>query len=124
MNKQANYFKTLLIVTALFLSACSEPDNQHFNVKSNDVVLTVKANGELESSSSAMIAPPSVARMWQYQIKTMQPENSHVKKGQVVISFDDKPVRDRLIDKQGKLERAKKQLSKLNGMSCLYTFST
>ncbi|TGE79698.1 HlyD family secretion protein [Pseudoalteromonas sp. KS88] len=110
MNKQANYFKTLLIVTALFLSACSEPDNQHFNVKSNDVVLTVKANGELESSSSAMIAPPSVARMWQYQIKTMQPENSHVKKGQVVISFDDKPVRDRLIDKQGKLERAKKQL--------------
>ncbi|MFU2512076.1 efflux RND transporter periplasmic adaptor subunit [Pseudoalteromonas sp. ASV78] len=110
MNNNALYFKTLLISTALLLSACNKQSEQNFSVKSSDIVLNVKANGELESSTSAIIAPPAVARMWQYQIKTMQPENSHVKKGDVVVSFDDKQVRDKLIDKQGDLERAKKQL--------------
>lgn len=104
------YFKTLLISSVLLLTACDEQSEQNFHVKNSDIVLTVKANGELESSTSAIIAPPSVARMWQYQIKTMQPENSQVKKGDVVVSFDDKQVRDKLIDKQGDLERAKKQL--------------
>lgn len=104
------YFKTLLISSVLLLTACDEQSEQNFSVKNSDIVLTVKANGELESSTSAIIAPPSVARMWQYQIKTMQPENSQVKKGDVVVSFDDKQVRDKLIDKQGDLERAKKQL--------------
>ncbi|CAM3746220.1 MULTISPECIES: efflux RND transporter periplasmic adaptor subunit [Pseudoalteromonas] len=104
------FSKALLVSSALFLTACNEQNEQNFSVERSDIVLSVKANGELESSTSAIIAPPSVARMWQYQIKTMQPENSHVKKGDVVVSFDDKQVRDKLIDKQGDLERAKKQL--------------
>ncbi|MDQ9091609.1 HlyD family efflux transporter periplasmic adaptor subunit [Pseudoalteromonas haloplanktis] len=104
------FSKALLVSLALFLTACNEQNEQNFSVERSDIVLSVKANGELESSTSAIIAPPSVARMWQYQIKTMQPENSHVKKGDVVVSFDDKQVRDKLIDKQGDLERAKKQL--------------
>lgn len=104
------YFKTLLLSTVVLLTACNEQNEQNFSVKNSDIVLSIKANGELESSTSALIAPPSIARMWQYQIKTMQPENSHVKKGQVVVSFDDKQIRDKLIDKQGDLARAKKQL--------------
>ncbi|TMN71055.1 HlyD family secretion protein [Pseudoalteromonas sp. S1727] len=104
------FSKALLVSSVLFLTACNEQNEQNFSVERSDIVLSVKANGELESSTSAIIAPPSVARMWQYQIKTMQPENSHVKKGDVVVSFDDKQVRDKLIDKQGDLERAKKQL--------------
>ena len=96
--------------TVVLLTACNEQNEQNFSVKNSDIVLSVKANGELESSTSALIAPPSIARMWQYQIKTMQPENSHVKKGQVVVSFDDKQIRDKFIDKQGNLARAKKQL--------------
>jgi len=110
MSNNTFYFKTLLLSTVLLLSACDESNEQVFNVKSSDILLSVKANGELESATSAIIAPPSIARMWQYQIKTMLPENSNVKKGQVVVSFDDKQVRDKLIDKQGDLERAKKQL--------------
>ncbi len=94
----------------LLLTACNDDKQQHYLVKNSDIAITVNANGELESSTSAIIAPPSVARMWQYQIKTMLAENTQVKKGQVVVSFDDKQVRDKLIDKQSSLERAKKQL--------------
>jgi HlyD family secretion protein len=94
----------------LLLTACNDDEQQHYLVKKSDIAITVNANGELESSTSAIIAPPSVARMWQYQIKTMLAENTQVKKGQVVVSFDDKQVRDKLIDKQSSLERAKKQL--------------
>ena len=94
----------------LLLTACNDDEQQHYLVKNSDITITVNANGELESSTSAIIAPPSVARMWQYQIKTMLAENTPVKKGQVVVSFDDKQVRDKLIDKQSSLERAKKQL--------------
>tara|TARA_R110001606_G_scaffold43811_1_gene115581 strand:+ start:3440 stop:4567 length:1128 start_codon:yes stop_codon:yes gene_type:complete len=94
----------------LLLTACNDDEQQHYLVKKSDIAITVNANGELESSTSAIIAPPSVARMWQYQIKTILAENTQVKKGQVVVSFDDKQVRDKLIDKQSSLERAKKQL--------------
>ena len=110
MNNKTCYLKALSISTVLLLTACDKQDAQYFTVKSSDIALHVKANGELESSTSAIIAPPSIARMWQYQIKTMQPENSQVKKGDIVVSFDDKQVRDKLIEKQGELERAKKQL--------------
>lgn len=94
----------------LLLTACNDDKQQYYQVKKSDIAITVNANGELESSTSAIIVPPSVARMWQYQIKTMLAENTQVKKGQVVVSFDDKQVRDKLIDKQSSLERAKKQL--------------
>ncbi|MBB1408021.1 efflux RND transporter periplasmic adaptor subunit [Pseudoalteromonas sp. SG44-17] len=105
-----NHNVLCIILSMLLLTACNDDEQQHYLVKKSDIAITVNANGELESSTSAIIAPPSVARMWQYQIKTMLAENTQVKKGQVVVSFDDKQVRDKLIDKQSSLERAKKQL--------------
>ncbi|WP_257326990.1 efflux RND transporter periplasmic adaptor subunit [Pseudoalteromonas rhizosphaerae] len=105
-----NHNVLCIILNMLLLTACNDDEQQHYLVKKSDIAITVNANGELESSTSAIIAPPSVARMWQYQIKTMLAENTQVKKGQVVVSFDDKQVRDKLIDKQSSLERAKKQL--------------
>ncbi|WP_339692039.1 HlyD family efflux transporter periplasmic adaptor subunit [uncultured Pseudoalteromonas sp.] len=105
-----NHNVLCIILSMLLLTACNDDEQQHYLVKKSDIAITVNANGELESSTSAIIAPPSVARMWQYQIKTILAENTQVKKGQVVVSFDDKQVRDKLIDKQSSLERAKKQL--------------
>ena len=99
-----------VIMFVCVLSACNDESQQTHVVKSSDIAITVNANGELESSTTAIIAPPSVARMWQYQIKTMKPENTHVKQGEVIVSFDDKQVRDKLIEKQSELLRAKKQL--------------
>lgn len=99
---------TILIASLFVLSACS--DVPTVKVQQEDVNLTVQASGELESKEIAIIAPPAVARMWQYQVKTLVPENASVKKGQVVVSFDDKKLTERLFDKQGELSQASKEL--------------
>jgi len=100
--------KTIAIILLVFLSACENAPTE--SVKLEKVQLIVTASGELESKQTAMIAPPSVSRMWQYQIKQLTPENSRVKKGQLIVSFDGKKVMDRLIDKQAELDRAQQQL--------------
>ncbi|MDO6425754.1 HlyD family efflux transporter periplasmic adaptor subunit [Thalassotalea sp. 1_MG-2023] len=97
-----------LIVCCLCLIACSENETK-LTVKSAKTTM-ITASGELESKTSALIAPPSVGHMWQYQIKTLVPDNSKVKAGQLLVAFDDKKVTDRLINQQAKLQQAKKEL--------------
>lgn len=92
----------------VLLSACENVPTE--TVKSEQIQLVVTASGELESKQTAMIAPPSISRMWQYQIKQLTPENTRVKAGDLIVSFDSKSVMDRLIDKQADLDRAQKQL--------------
>lgn len=100
--------KYLAIIIFVFLAACENAPSEV--VKLEKVQLVVTASGELESKQTAMIAPPSVSRMWQYQIKQLTPENTRVKKGELIVAFDSKKVMDRLIDKQASLDRAQKQL--------------
>jgi HlyD family secretion protein len=97
------------IVLCLLLAACSDVETERVKTERVDVV--VQASGELESQQSVMIAPPAVARMWQYQIKKMVPENTQVTKGDTLVSFDDKKVSERLVDKQAELDRAIKELA-------------
>jgi len=99
----------LLIASLLCcLQACDKAQVE--TVQQERIEVIVSASGELESQQTAMIAPPSIARMWQYQIKQLLPENSQVKKGQNLVSFDDQKVTDRLIDKQAELDQAVKEL--------------
>lgn len=92
----------------VLLCACEKAPSE--TVKLEQVRLIVTASGELESKQTAMIAPPSVSGMWQYQIKQLTPENTRVKKGEVIVAFDSKKVVDRLVDKQADLDRAQKEL--------------
>jgi len=92
----------------LMLVGCTQPVTEQ--VMQENVDITVNASGELESKTTAIIAPPSVSRMWQYPIKRIAPENTQVKKGDFLIAFDDKKIRDRMIDKQANLNRAIKEL--------------
>jgi HlyD family secretion protein len=100
--------KFALVSLLLLLQACEQVAVE--TVQEERIEVIVSASGELESQQTAMIAPPSVSRMWQYQIKQLVPENSQVKKGQNLVSFDDQKVTDRLIDKQADLDRAAKEL--------------
>lgn len=77
-------------------------------ITSEPVIIT--ASGELESKITAMVGPPAVSRMWRFQIKTLIAENTKVKKGDEIASFDSKNVSDRLIDKRAELNTAKKKL--------------
>jgi HlyD family secretion protein len=100
--------KFLAILLLVLMSACEELPTE--TVQLEKVQLVVTASGELESKQTAMIAPPSVSRMWQYQIKQLTPENTRVKKGDIIVTFDSKKVMDRLIDKQADLDRAQQEL--------------
>jgi HlyD family secretion protein len=90
------------------LSGCEQVAS--IEVKQETVELTVTTSAEVESKKTALISPPSVKRMWQYQIQHIVPENSQVKKGQVLVSFDSKKVSDVLIDKKAELKQAKQEL--------------
>ena len=92
----------------LFLFGCEKPNV--VAIKKESLKQVVLASGELESKHTQFIAPPSISRMWQYQIKSLAPENSKVKQGQIVVSFDDKQVVERLVEENGKLTQAKKEL--------------
>jgi len=100
--------KMFLVVFLFVLLGCEQVVNE--SVKEEKIEVIVSASGELESKHTAIIAPPSVSRMWQYQIKQLLPENSQVKKGELLVSFDDKKITDRLFDKQVELDRAQKEL--------------
>jgi HlyD family secretion protein len=95
-------------LTLLLLVGCKQPVTEQVMLENVDII--VNASGELESKTTAIIAPPSVSRMWQYPIKQIIPENTQVKKGEFLIAFDDKKVRDRMTDKQASLHRAVKEL--------------
>lgn len=100
--------KHIAVFLLFLLQACEQVATE--KVAQERIEVIVSASGELESQQTAMIAPPSISRMWQYQIKQMLPENSQVTKGQNLVSFDDQKVTDRLIDKQAELDRAEKEL--------------
>ncbi|ATD09845.1 HlyD family efflux transporter periplasmic adaptor subunit [Pseudoalteromonas piscicida] len=102
--------KLLAVIIPLYLLGCSQAPSDIHIVKAQPITITVEANGELESKSRALIAPPSIKRMWQYKIKQLMPENTTVQKGQTVVSFDDQTVRDRLMEYNSKLSQAQKEL--------------
>lgn len=105
-------FKSTIVIgfIAFSLYGCGGEQFSYHTVEKTNLQMTVQANGELESAKQSLIAPPSIAHMWQYKVKFLAPENSQVKAGEVVASFDDKPVRDRLTEKVGEYERAEKEL--------------
>ncbi|MBN7819179.1 efflux RND transporter periplasmic adaptor subunit [Bowmanella yangjiangensis] len=101
-------YRIWLVVFFTLLSACST-ENTH-QTKRESLTTLVEASGELKPLQSVLLAPPAVERMWQYQIKHMAGENTQVKQGELVLAFDDKQVRDRMLDKQAELATAKKEL--------------
>ncbi|WP_237067130.1 HlyD family secretion protein [Microbulbifer guangxiensis] len=91
------------------LAACSDAP-EHRKAPAGDTALP-PITGELESARSVMVAPPAISRMWRYSIQQLVAENTHVEEGDVVVAFEDKPVRERLIEKKAELEQARSELA-------------
>ncbi len=67
------------------------------------------ASAELIALDNATLGPPLVRSMWQFKIKKMAPENTFVKKGDVVIEFEGQKLRNDLIGRKSKLKAEIKQ---------------
>ena len=93
-------FNYLLAVIAFVLTGCSDEQPVLEADSQNEVV----AQGELISLESATISPPNIRRMWQFKIQRLAPENSMVKKGDVIAVFDGQRLRTDLISRQSELQ--------------------
>ncbi|WOX05262.1 HlyD family secretion protein [Microbulbifer pacificus] len=97
------------LISAASLTGCSEAEIVDAD-KSGLQIQDLAINGELAAARSVRVAPPSISRMWNYNIKTLIPENSYVSVGDLVVAFDDKPIKDALQDKQAELKQAESEL--------------
>lgn len=65
---------------------------------------SIEASGELVSADTVSMMPPSIRRVWQYQVKLLAPEGSQVQKGDMVAQLDTSELTQRLSVKTAKLE--------------------
>ncbi|MPY21750.1 HlyD family efflux transporter periplasmic adaptor subunit [Shewanella psychropiezotolerans] len=65
---------------------------------------SIEATGELVSADTVSMKPPSIRRVWQYQVKQLAPEGSLVQEGDMVAQLDTSELTQRLSVKTAKLE--------------------
>lgn len=99
---------------AILFTACSNESRfRSEKVVKGPFHITVHASGRLQSAASLFIGCPAVERMWEYTITFMAQEGKPVKSGEMILSFNDKELRERLQLKQAELDTAEKELEKL-----------
>ncbi|MEE2002170.1 efflux RND transporter periplasmic adaptor subunit [Alkalimonas sp. MEB108] len=72
---------------------------------------SIRATGQLFAAGSQQISPPSVSRMWQYNIQQMAPESSLVSAGDMVVAFDGQTLMEQLRNKQMELSSLRQEQS-------------
>ncbi|MBB3276698.1 MULTISPECIES: HlyD family efflux transporter periplasmic adaptor subunit [Pseudoxanthomonas] len=75
---------------------------------------TLRVDGEVYAQRSSQLIPPSVDRMWQFNITQLAPDGSSVKKGDVVVAFDTSDLVRQLSEKQSLLQEKKRTLENLS----------
>lgn len=92
--------KWLVLFLSLMMFACGTAEvSQQQSAPEPSLV----ASAELIALDNATLGPPLIKRMWQFKIKKMAPENSFVKKGDVVLEFDGQKLKDYLISRKSSL---------------------
>ena len=71
---------------------------------------SIEATGELVSADTVSMMPPSIRRVWQYQVKQLAPEGSQVQKGDMVAQLDTSELTQRLSVKTAKLEATEQDI--------------
>ena len=81
-------------------------------VEERDLVLGIPAEGELRAVDSALIGPPQLRRVWNFQISMIAPEGSEVVAGQPVLGFDTTELNQRLRQSMAEADATEKELEK------------
>ncbi len=99
------HFRYILPLVAMTVLGCSAEES----ITETETITEVVAQGELISLETATISPPNIRRMWQFKIQRLAPENTMVKKGDVIAVFDGQRLRTDLISRQSELQEAIKK---------------
>lgn len=73
----------------------------------------LRMDGEVYARETAMLMPPSIDEMWQFNITRLASDGTPVKKGEPVLGFDSGELMKRLMEKQSVLKEKQTQLDKL-----------
>lgn len=105
----------LLALAALATLSCAHtPDRGEDWVaaRRDDLKLQVDVSGTMRAVKSDVLGPPDLPDVWDYKIAFMAPEGAAVKKGDVVIGFDDSQLSRTLQEKQNEAQSVGKQIEK------------
>lgn len=81
-------------------------------VEHRNLVLGIATEGELRAVDSALIGPPPLRRVWNFQISMIAPEGSEVQAGQPVLGFDTTELTQRLRQSLAEADSTEKELEK------------
>jgi HlyD family secretion protein len=103
--------KRVLASALLFiLASCGDSDLDTQTVRLGEQTLAIASTGELTSSESFELGPPTVKYTWQHKLSFLIPEGTWVKQGQKVIGFDAQSQISRLRDLQNSLATESQRL--------------
>lgn len=109
MNRLALPFTALV----LLMFSCGNSESGSWDtVRSKTLEIIVKANGEMASSDSIKIGCPLVDRQWEFTINFLAPEGKSITEGQMIVTFDDKELRNQLQMEMTRMATAEKNLEK------------
>lgn len=91
-----------LLLSLSLLTACSGAAVT--SVELGVLRQSIEATGELVSADTVSMKPPSIRRVWQYQVKQLAAEGSLVQEGDMVAQLDTSELTQRLSVKTAKLE--------------------
>lgn len=74
---------------------------------------TFTLDGEVYAQRSALLMPPPVDDLYQFNVTQLAPDGSTVKPGQVVVTFDSSELTKKLAEKSSKLQEKQRELDKL-----------
>ncbi|MCD9028015.1 HlyD family efflux transporter periplasmic adaptor subunit [Luteimonas sp. BDR2-5] len=74
----------------------------------------LRIDGEVYARRTAALMPPSVDRLWQFNITQLAADGAPVAEGDVVVAFDSSEIARQLGQKQSELEAKRRELEKLD----------
>ncbi|ACA86185.1 efflux RND transporter periplasmic adaptor subunit [Shewanella woodyi] len=93
---------SLTLSSASMLSACNHESVTR--VEQGVLSQSIEASGELVSADTVSLMPPSIRRVWQYQVKQLAQEGAEVQQGDMVAQLDTSALTQKLSVKTAKLE--------------------
>lgn len=101
-------YRYLSTLALMLLAGCSPAPESQTSITQPP---HVRATGQLAAATFFTVSPPSVGRMWQYNIREMAAEGSLLQAGMPVIAFDSQSVQDELRNKNIELRSAQQELA-------------
>lgn len=75
---------------------------------------TLRIDGEVYALEKSSLMPPSIDRLWNFNITRLAPDGEPVKQGDVVLAFDGNQIMQQLGEKQSQLAEKQRELEKLD----------